>query len=235
MPKGNHGRVSRPRGQNIKYIEVPGGGFLCPHLACRTRRVYPGTENVRQHLLNVHRIDPPVKLSNLGKKFIILYRWNSTIRGAEQMPATVATLLALKLTADGHEPWIDRHDLAVDSDLKDVIRDRLQQSKVAVICIGPGDLERCSQPDDFFRWEINNARQLEHEGRLKVVIVAHGTNDWKDFICGTSMVKQRREKALRETGEWGSDILKYLTDHYVIQYEVNKLDTISAQIIKSLP
>ena len=46
MPEDNHAHISRPWGRNIKYIEVPGGGFLCLQLACPTRRVVDSS-NVR--------------------------------------------------------------------------------------------------------------------------------------------------------------------------------------------
>ena len=103
-----------------------------------------------------------------------------------------------------------------------------------MICIGPGDLERCSEPDDFFRWEIDSARKLEGEGKLKVVIVAHGTGAWEDLICGTSRVNKTRQNRLDAVGSWGKRLLSYLGNHYVIQFEIDQLDPIVEKIVFTL-
>jgi hypothetical protein len=176
-----------------------------------------------------------MKISNQATKIMILYRWTSSIAGAEQLPSLVSHCLAFSLEQKGYDNWIDRKNLPVDStELKRDIEDRLRQMKVAVICIGPGDLERCFDPEDFFRFEIDLARQLENEGRLHVVIMGHGTGDWEDFVCGTSRVQVTRDKKLKALGDWGSDLLDYLKIHYVTQFDVHKLEHIAEQIGSTL-
>lgn len=51
--------------------------------------------------------------------------------------------------------------------------------------------------EDFFRWEIDHARRLEAAGKLEVVIVAHGTKNVEDLICGHTKQKEAREKILQ--------------------------------------
>src|SRR5947207_4167550 len=97
-----------------------------------------------------------------GHDFIILYRWDSKIKGAEQQPTLVAKVLSMTLEEKGYDVWMDRKDLSVDStELKRTIDSELNEKKVAVISIGVGDLERCAEEGDFFRWEIDLVRQLE--------------------------------------------------------------------------
>ena len=47
--------------------------------------------------------------------------------------------------------WMDRKDLrGTSTELKESVSSQLDEKKVAIICIGVGDLERCSADDDFF-------------------------------------------------------------------------------------
>src|SRR5271170_4828578 len=132
---------------------------------------------------------------------MILYRQQSSIKGATQLPSMVAKLLQMTLEISGHDAWMDKKDLSVDSQgLKDTIDLEMRKMKMAILCMGVGDLERCSDEEDFFRWEINRARELEEEGVLRVVVIVHGTVDVTDLICGTSTRVKQRQSALESVG-----------------------------------
>jgi len=119
---------------------------------------------------------------------------------------------------------MDKKDLTIHSQgLKDTIDQELLGMKMAVLCMGPGDLERCSNQDDFFRWEIDRARKLEVEGRLQVVVIVHGTARFEDLICGFKSGKQRAS-LLEEVGEWGEDLFDYLRSHFVVFFDMDTLD-----------
>ena len=130
---------------------------------------------------------------------MILYRWRSRIKGAEQLPWMVAKLLALSLEGHGHNMWMDRKDLSIASPvLKQAVLSQMEEKKLAVISIGVGDLQRCSAVDDFCRLEIDHARQLENRRNLLVAVVVHETNELTDLVCG-------------RLGKWGrrfTEILK---------------------------
>jgi hypothetical protein len=128
---------------------------------------------------------------------------------------------------------MDKKNLCISSEkLKRTVEDNLLKKKVAIVCMGPGDLQRCSDPGDFFRWEIDRARQLEGEGQLRVVVVVHGTADFEDLICGTVSTKKARERVVESLGEWGEDLLDYLRSHYVIFFDIKSLDPMVQKIIE---
>ena len=163
---------------------------------------------------------------------MILYRQRSSIKGASQLPSMVAKLLQLKLELSGHDVWMDKKDLSVDSQrLKETIDLQMHKMKMAILCIGVGDLERCSDAEDFFRWEIDRTRELEEEGALGVVVIVHGTVDVTDLICSTSQRVKQRELALESLGKWGSELLQYLRTHFVIFFDIDALDQIVEKII----
>jgi len=166
---------------------------------------------------------------DLGNKVIILYRWTSAIPGAEELPSLVAETIFNGLARRGYDSWMDRHSLPVNSDLKTAVGAGLEKNKVAVICIGKGDLERCSDPADFFRWEIDTALASK---TLEVVFVVHGTNDWEDLICGNSTAEKVRARKLSDLGQWGEDLLDSLRRRYVIQFKLKELDDTVGRIIK---
>src|SRR5271169_793007 len=101
---------------------------------------------------------------------MILYRQQSSIKGATQLPSILVRLLALKLDISGHDSWMDKKDLSIDSQgLKNTIELQMCKMKMAILCMGVSDLERCSDKEDFFRWEIDQVRKLEEQGVLRVV------------------------------------------------------------------
>ena len=74
-------------------------------------------------------------------------------------------------------------------------------------------------------------RQLERQGKLRVAIVAHGTSEWEDLICGNSRNVKTREGIKRSLGRWGEDLLEYLGNHYVIPFSVDELDAVVRKIV----
>ena len=92
------------------------------------------------------------------------------------------TALTARVIADAVERrkckiWIDRTNLDVSSnDLKTAIGSEVEKADAAIICLGLGDLSRCSDRNDFFRWELDTVREWEKKG-LRVVLVIHGTTE----------------------------------------------------------
>jgi len=163
---------------------------------------------------------------------MILYRQQSSIKGAAQLPSMVAKLLQMSLETSGYDTWMDKKDLSVTTQgLKDTIDSQMREMKMAILCMGVGDLERCSDESDFFRWEIDRVRKLEEEGPLRVVVIVHGTVEVEDLICGTSSGVKHRQSALVSVGIWGEDLLEYLRTHYVIFFDIDDLDTDVEKII----
>ena len=163
---------------------------------------------------------------------MILYRQRSSIKGATQLPSMVATLLQRSLETSGYDTWMDKKDLSVTTQgLKDTINYQMREMEMAILFMGVGDLERCSDEGDFFRWEIDRVRELEEEGVLRVVVIVHGTAEVEDLICGTSSVVKRRQSVLASVGIWGKDLLEYLRTHYVIFFDIDDLDTDVDKII----
>ena len=157
------------------------------------------------------------------------------IKGAEEVTSMVAKLLFFSLESHSHDVWMDRKDLRITStELKASVSSQLDEKKVAIICIGVGDLERCSVDDDFFRWEIDRIRELENEGKLQVAVVVHGTIELTDLICGTEMAGKVRQRIIKSLEQCGKDLLEYLRKHYVIFFEIDQLDTIAEKVISML-
>lgn len=147
----------------------------------------------------------------------------------------VAKLLQMTLETYGYDSWMDRKDLSVTSPvLKKTVEIQICGKKIAILCMGVGDLERCSAEDDFFRWEIDQVRQLENEGTLRVVVIVHGTTEVEDLICGPSLVDSHRRRVLKKVGEWGDNLLQYLRTHYVIFFDIDALDSMVEKIISRL-
>lgn len=147
----------------------------------------------------------------------------------------VAKLLQMTLETYGYDSWMDRKDLSVTTPaLKETIEFQIRGKKMAILCVGVGDLERCSAEDDFFRWEIDRVRQLENEGALRVVVIVHGTAEVEDTICGPSLVDSERRRVLKKVGKWGDNLLQYLRTHYVIFFDIDTLDNTVEKIINQL-
>jgi hypothetical protein len=166
---------------------------------------------------------------------MILYRQLSSIKGAEQQPSMVATLLQKWLAESDCNVWMDKKDLSVATqELKETIYNQMREATMAILSMGAGDLERCSDAGDFFRWEIDRVRDLEKEGRLRVVVIVHGTQNVEDLICGTTSVSKHRKSALVGVGNWGTDLLEYLRRRYITFFDMNELDRLVGNIMQSL-
>lgn len=147
----------------------------------------------------------------------------------------VAKLLSFALQVRGHDAWMDRQNLSITSaELKKTLESNINKTKVAIVCIGVSDLQRCSNVDDFFRWELDQARRLEAQGKIRVVVVVHGTVEVEDLVCGTVLANKSRERILKSVGQWGEDLLEYLRKHFVIFFDINDLDAIAQKIILEL-
>lgn len=241
--KYNDGRGLRhpPRTQNIEYPEVTVGGrtlgYLCPTKCCQAKERFFETKKLAyQHLRRAHGTEFSRK-QNLTEdsRIIILYRWNSDVKAAPEHSSWVALAFSQALELRGYAAWMDRKSLPVTSaELKDSVGTAMKGKEIVVICIGVGDLKRCHDVDDFLRWEIDYARQLEEDKKLEVVIVAHGTTEPEDLICGNMKSKETREKTLESLGEWGEDFLQYFRAHYVIFLTRGELDVAVDKIISRL-
>ena len=99
----------------------------------------------------------------------------------------------------------------------------MEHTRVVIIYIGVHDLERCADKGDFLRWEIDLARELETKNKVKIAIVIHGVQDWRDLFSHD----------LKRTG-WGKGLMSYFESHFItffyvdrIQDTINKLRSIS--------
>ena len=127
---------------------------------------------------------------------------------------------------------MDRKALNItNTALKDSVDGQIREKELAIICIGVGDLERCSMEDDFFRWEIDRVRERERDQKLRVVVLVHGTTELVDLICGTSTGETTRSRALKKTGKWGTELLQYLQEHYVVFFDTETLESDVAKIV----
>ena len=139
------------------------------------------------------------------------------------------------LKESGHDAWIDRKNISIASvQLKETVASEMECKRLALICIGPGDLERCKDLDDFFRWEITHARQLEKEKKIKIIIIVHGTTTFEDLICETGSSGKLRKNALKSVGEWWKDSLEYLQSHYVLFFDFERSSEMVDHIVKEL-
>jgi len=155
---------------------------------------------------------------------MICYRWAAGPRHYEEMSSWVVLALEAALQKVGQQPWWDkRHLLRTSQDLVQTVGQEMERRKMVIICLGPNDLQRCQQEGDFFRWEIDNATQLEADGKLKVVIAVYGIETTEALV--------NRAKKL---GEWGKTFSDYLTKHYLIFLKVSSLDKEVSSIIDSL-
>ena len=167
-----------------------------------------------------------------GNDYAILYRWLSTIPWAEDQPAVHALMLALTLKGCGYETWIDKGHLAAGTrNLKTTVKSELEKTRVAIISMGPGDLERCASRDDFFRWEIDTVRKLESAGKLRDVVIVHGTADREELI---STDDETRYQIKRDMGPWGEKILTYLEKRYVIYFTMPAMEDALKKVISEL-
>jgi hypothetical protein len=162
---------------------------------------------------------------------MMFYRQLSSIEGAEEQPSILATLLQKLLERSGSNVWMDKKDLSVATqELKYTIYNQMRKTTMAILSMGVGDLERCSDEGDFFRWEIDRVRELEKEKVLQVAVVVHGTKEVEDLICGTSSTIKHRKSALASLGTWGEDLLEYLRNHWIIFFEIDKLDQVISRL-----
>ena len=154
---------------------------------------------------------------------MICYRWAAGPRNYEETSSWVVLALEAALQKAGQQPWLDKRHLPRTSpDLVQTVGQEMERRKMVIICIGPNDLQRCRE-GDFFRWEIDNATQLEADGKLKVVIAVYGIETTEALV--------NRAKKL---GEWGKTFSDYLTKHYLIFLKVSSLDKEVSSIIDSL-
>ena len=53
------------------------------------------------------------------------------------------------------------------------VEEEMSRKEMTIMCIELHDLKRCSAADNFFRRQIDRAKQLEKEGKLTIIIVVH--------------------------------------------------------------
>jgi hypothetical protein len=136
----------------------------------------------------------------------------------------VVKLLEMALQKEGETIWKDESNLDFGAaDLKQSVETALLRTRVVIICLGLHDLERCSHKEDFLRWEIDTARRLETEEKVKVVILMHGVTKWEELI----------PDKLKKTS-WGKELMVYFGSHLLISFDMNAFGTMIAKL-RSIP
>ena len=109
------------------------------------------------------------------------------------------------LREKGQNVWMDETNLdKATPQLQATVEKAMLQTRIIILCLGRHDLERCVTQDDFLRWEIDTARKLENENRVKVAILIHGVTKWED-IFGREVQRTN----------WGKNLKSYFQRHYV--------------------
>jgi hypothetical protein len=79
-----------------------------------------------------------------------------------------ARLTALELKSRGVIPWLDKFSLAGSGSrsLCAEVKEALSNADAIVICLAPGDLNRCAEnSEDFFGFELQTALHLGQKGK----------------------------------------------------------------------
>src|SRR5436309_13767304 len=138
-------------------------------------------------------------------KYIIIYRWYSPIEGTEEVNKYVVTMIQNALREKGQNVWMDETNMdKATPQLQATVGKAMLQTRVIILCLGRHDLKRWAKQDDFLRWEIDTARKLENENRVKVAILIHGVTKWED-IFGREVQRTN----------WGKNLKSYFQRHYV--------------------
>ena len=98
---------------------------------------------------------------------------------------------------------------------------QLSEADIAVIVMGFGDLIRAAEVTDFFRWEIDSAREAERTKGFQVVAVMHGISRIEELVAG-------RKQVLKD--KWISGTLEYLRKRYTTYFDTDKFDWLVDQI-----
>lgn len=103
---------------------------------------------------------------------MICYRWAEGPKFYEETSSRVVLALEASLQRAGQDPWLDRTRLPTDAkDLVKTVGEEMQRRKMVIICIGPRDLDRCQNEDDFFRWEeMTEQLNLKRRGNSKLLL-----------------------------------------------------------------
>jgi hypothetical protein len=138
-----------------------------------------------------------------------VYRWHALIKGAEHVNNTFVDLLKSRLEIENETVWKDECNLDITaSNLKEAVRTAMIHARVIIICLGPHDLKRCIDQEDFLRYEIDMARELESGQRVKVVVLVHGVEDWKDIF--PDKLKKTR---------WAQNLMQYFDSRFILFYK----------------
>ena len=184
-------------------------------------RGYQSKQAANRHIRNFHRSKDPLLLVSLTPWLIILqddvmicYRWQEGPLYYDEATTWVAFAVAERLEEKGHEPWLDRKSLETHStELKEEVENEMRKRKMIIFIIGMNDFMRCQNKDDFLRWELDIARELENDKKKKVIIIVYGV-----------LNLERLFKKIKSWGTWGEDLKNYLKTHYVIFLKVDTLD-----------
>ena len=73
---------------------------------------------------------------------MIIYRWYSSIEGAEDINKIVVKLIESDLIRNGETVWRDENDLDISAKLSQAVKAAMEHTCVVIIYIGVHDLER---------------------------------------------------------------------------------------------
>ena len=154
-------------------------------------------------------------LTVIETQFLIIYRWYSSIELAEDINQLAVNLIQSKLESRGETVWRDETDLITSDKLKEAIETAMKRTRVVIMYLGSRDLERCLDQNDFLRWEIDLARELESKKNVRVAILVYGTPDWRDLF----------PNKLRAT-RWGKGLMEYFESHYITFFRADKVEDV---------
>jgi len=152
-------------------------------------------------------------LTVIETQFLIIYRWYSSIERAEDINKLAVDLIQSKLESQGEIVWRDQTDLVISATLKEAIKAAMKRTRVVIMYLGSRDLERCQEPNDFLRWEIDLARELESNNKVRVAILVYGALDWKDLFPKPLQAKS-----------WGKGLMDYFGSHYITFFNADNVE-----------
>jgi hypothetical protein len=105
----------------------------------------------------------------------VLYRWRHQDR---EDGLRLGQLLWFAFRACGLSVWMDHYNLRTGDNLKESVGLAITSIKNVVIPLLPGSFDRCSDHDDFFRWEIQTALDCN----CNVMFVCFDMEDYQELF-----------------------------------------------------
>jgi hypothetical protein len=96
----------------------------------------------------------------LMSKYIIIYRWRTE---QSERGLHLSSLVHYALRDRNCQTWVDHLSLKSGQLLVNAIQQTMQDIGSVIIVLAPGDLDRCTMEDDFFRFELDTAMDNQYK------------------------------------------------------------------------